>query len=301
MPDPLWLGLGLALLLVTAFVLLTPLRRGPAVGDGRRESALGIFRDQLAELDRDAGRGLISTDEARSARIEIERRMLGADRMASAPTASTGVGARRLLAAVALLVPIAGAGLYWAISDPLARTGVIARETAERADIAALAAQLRARLESDPDSPTQGWLLLARTEAGLGDMPAAIAAYERAAERDDVPPDALARYAELLIVSTDGPVPTKAVEALDRALAVAADASRPAFRAAYLRAALHQRAGEARQALALLDETIARSPGGNAPASVVALRDDLLSRSGRPTTPGPSAADVAARRSVERR
>ena len=59
-------------------------------------------------------------------------------------------------------------------------------------------------------------------------------------------------------------------------------------------AALHERAGKADQALALLDETIARSPGGKAPASIVALRDDLRSRSGGLAAPGPSAADVAA-------
>ena len=294
MPDPVWLGLGLALLLTTALALLAPLRRGPARGDGRRESALGIFEDQLAELDRDAARGLISADEARSARIEIERRMLGTSRMASGPATMEGRGARRLLVAVALLVPIAGAGLYWTISDPLARTGVIALEMAERADIAALARQLRGRLESDPDSPTEGWLLLARTEVGLGNLPAAIAAYEYAAKRDDITPDGLARYAELLIGSTDGAAPTKAVEALDRALTMAADAARPAFRAAYLRAALHERAGKTDEAVALLDETISRSPSGNAPASIVALRDDLRSRSGRPSAPGPSAADIAA-------
>jgi len=65
------------------FALLWPLgrRRAPAAGG----HDVAVYRDQLAEIDRDAAAGLISKTDAETARIEISRRLLrAADRETSA-------------------------------------------------------------------------------------------------------------------------------------------------------------------------------------------------------------------------
>ena len=52
-----------------------------------------MFRDQLAELDRDLARGAIGEKEAEAARNEISRRLIGAT--SSAPVSSRAVGSTR--------------------------------------------------------------------------------------------------------------------------------------------------------------------------------------------------------------
>ena len=58
------------------FAVLWPLGRGNRTkGDG---SEAAVYRDQLAEVDRDVSAGLIGAPEAAAARVEISRRLLAA-------------------------------------------------------------------------------------------------------------------------------------------------------------------------------------------------------------------------------
>ena len=72
-------GLAVALLGLTSLtlaMLLVPLllrRGGPASRDAYN---LAVYRDQLAEVERDVARGLIAGDQAEAARTEISRRIL---------------------------------------------------------------------------------------------------------------------------------------------------------------------------------------------------------------------------------
>ncbi|PMX83578.1 c-type cytochrome biogenesis protein CcmI, partial [Pseudomonas sp. GW460-C3] len=64
------------------FAVLWPLGRG-----GRRDnqgSEVAVYKDQLAEIERDLAAGLIAAPEAEAARIEISRRLLAADSSESA-------------------------------------------------------------------------------------------------------------------------------------------------------------------------------------------------------------------------
>ncbi len=73
------MGLALALLALTTFavaLLLAPLilrGRGAAARDAYN---LAVYRDQLAELERDVERGVLSPAEAEAAKSEIGRRIL---------------------------------------------------------------------------------------------------------------------------------------------------------------------------------------------------------------------------------
>ena len=107
----------LALMTAAAvFAVLWPLgRRAPAAAG----SDVDVYRDQLAEIDRDRAGGLIAEAEAEAARVEVSRRLIAAaaaaeavqtDRSSSAPSPLW----RRRAAALAglVLVPIGATVLY---------------------------------------------------------------------------------------------------------------------------------------------------------------------------------------------
>ena len=60
---------------LVAIVLVWPLLGGGRRARGRDSADAAIYRDQLAELDRDITRGTINADEAEGARAEIARRL----------------------------------------------------------------------------------------------------------------------------------------------------------------------------------------------------------------------------------
>ncbi|MGC2781940.1 MAG: c-type cytochrome biogenesis protein CcmI, partial [Bradyrhizobium sp.] len=66
------------------FAVLLPLGLGArAPSDGRE---VAVYKDQLAEIERDVASGLIGKVEAEAARIEISRRLLAAaDQEAEVP------------------------------------------------------------------------------------------------------------------------------------------------------------------------------------------------------------------------
>lgn len=180
-------GLFLAFAVMTALAVAAVL--WPAFRDqrlARRESfELGVYRDQLAEIERDLERGLIAPAEARAARTEIERRLLRVANAAEGRGSEAPAPARRaVLLAAAVLLPLLAAGLYYRLGAPnLPDQPLAARQDRQPApgqpDIAAMVARLEARLREAPED-VEGWLMLGRSKAVLGDAPASVAAYRRA-------------------------------------------------------------------------------------------------------------------------
>ncbi|MEL6584995.1 MAG: c-type cytochrome biogenesis protein CcmI, partial [Pseudomonadota bacterium] len=162
-------ALGAALLIVTVGGLLWPVVRGRKDTLKRTESALAIFEDQLAEVDRDADRGLISGQEAESARTEIKRRMIAAAKVKDSQTQSGGTW---LVLLSVLLVPFGTFGVYMATGSPQVPSLPFAEREVERsqtAELQQLAQDLRDRLLSAPDGgPSEGWVLLGQTYMRLG-------------------------------------------------------------------------------------------------------------------------------------
>ncbi|MFD1333909.1 c-type cytochrome biogenesis protein CcmI, partial [Methylopila musalis] len=71
----LWLILA-AMTAAAALVALLPLSRR-RVGD-RADGDAAVYRDQIAEIERDKARGLIGGKEAEAARAEVARRLFAA-------------------------------------------------------------------------------------------------------------------------------------------------------------------------------------------------------------------------------
>jgi cytochrome c-type biogenesis protein CcmH len=206
-------------LLTTATVgaLLWPLLRAKVDHRGRLEAELAIYKDQLAELERERAAGTLPEAEAAAARIEIERRILAAGATAEAATTSSSGTSKWLPPALSLFVPLLALGLYLQVgrpglpSAPFASERVIAHPAPQQLDVPRLIAEARARLAQDPDDA-----------------------------------DALAALGEGLTLEAGGTVTPPAVEALRHAIAKAPDDPRTHY---YL--GLHEaQSGDSRAAIA---------------------------------------------------
>lgn len=103
---------------VVALVLIGALRRVPAVG-GSADADIAVYRDQLAEIDRDLARGTIGTDEAVRLRAEVGKRVIEADRARSArPVAAGATPTGAIVAAILAVVVPGGLAAYWWLGAP---------------------------------------------------------------------------------------------------------------------------------------------------------------------------------------
>ncbi|MEO1457581.1 MAG: c-type cytochrome biogenesis protein CcmI [Pseudomonadota bacterium] len=105
-----------------AVLLIWPLMAGRGAGEDRDSADAKLYRDQLAEVERDTERGLISPSEAEGAKAEIARRLLAAARRAEQAGGRPGPAPRRLssYAMIAALVaaPLLSAAVYLGIGSP---------------------------------------------------------------------------------------------------------------------------------------------------------------------------------------
>ncbi|MGR3755918.1 MAG: c-type cytochrome biogenesis protein CcmI [Tranquillimonas sp.] len=216
----LWISAAVLALIAVA-VMLAPLRRGAGADGSRDEQSVAILADQLREVESDAERGLIGAEEARAAQVEIKRRLLAVNRRGAGRAAGAAGQGRGLIIAAAVLVPLGGAGIYWALGAPQVPSLAFAerqQEVEETAKINELTRKLLTRLENDPEGgPSEGWLLLGQTYMRMGRYPAAAQAYQIVSERDEADSTVFSQLAEALIAAENGIVTPRANRAIDRA------------------------------------------------------------------------------------
>lgn len=217
----------LAALLVAAVTLrlMLPLLRVPkaAIGNAneRREANLAIFRDQLAELDRERAEALLSEADFEQARQELQRRLLQEVQADDADRAeSSGAPASRKTAfALLVALPLAAAVGYTVLGTPRgldpAQTQAQARVTP--AQIEDMVGKLAEKLKQNPDD-ANGWLMLARSYKVLGRFAEAAEAYSHASLIVDKEAVLLADYAEMLAQANNGSLQGKPDELIARAL-----------------------------------------------------------------------------------
>lgn len=225
-----------------AVIMLQGLRRGDAAADN--SAALKVYRDQLAEVDRDLARAVIAPVEAERLKTEISRRLLEADRsLQNAPKAG---GKGSMLPAALLIAAASAAAIYGYLrlgapgygDLPLRSRLAMAEQLyanrtsqseAEAATPAAatqadpafldLMTKLRAAIAQNPDDQ-QGLTLLARNEAQLGNFIASRKAYEHLLDLkgDAATADDHAATAQSMIFAAGGKVTPEAEKHLVRAL-----------------------------------------------------------------------------------
>lgn len=214
-----------ALTLGASLAVLLPLtgRRGVRVADGLHD--MEVYRDQLAELERDAARGLIQPAEAEQARAEIGRRILKADKAAEADrTAGTSHtrAVRALGMAAVLAVPLVSWGIYAATGSPdLPSQPLAARLEKNPAEstVDELIARAESHLAANPDDG-RGWEVLAPIYARLNRYPEAVTAYRNAIRLDGSTAAREAALGEALAGAAGGTITAEAQAALQRALAL---------------------------------------------------------------------------------
>ena len=240
----------IAPVLLTVLVLvglLLPLRRRGSEGPPRAAYDQAVYRDQLNELDRDIARGLLAPSEVAATRLELQRRLLAVE---NDPTPSPQQRVNRLFAVVlAVMVTASAAGVYLTIGAPGLPDMPYASRQASGSDdpqkLAELADALEARLQGTTGN-VEGWMLLGRTAAGLGQWPRATNAYLQAMLRGAPGAEPIAAYGEALAMQAQGVVTPAAKQAFVTALA-----TEPGFPIArYYLALADAQAGDARAAIA---------------------------------------------------
>lgn len=304
------LGLAVALLmvLVLALLLLPLLRSRTGAAARRADFDIEVYLDQLRELDRDVERGVIGAADAESARTEIERRLLAADRAPRTGAAAAMLRTHPVLAALLIvLVPVGAGALYGQLGSPaLPDLPFAARAPAAEDDVLARTrariGEAEAAVRDRPDD-ARAWFDLGRLRFFAHRAAEAANAFAEAARLAPDRGDYAAAWAEALTVAAQGTVTPRAREVLDMALE--RDPGDP--RARFYRALAAQQAGDTAGALdrlvALLRDSPADAPWRDRVAERIRALAGELGRDGdalvgetapAPPAGGPSAADVAA-------
>ena len=267
------------------FALLWPMSRrrrqgaGPQAQDGNGlATETGFYEDQLAEIERDLGRGLIAPAEAEAARAEAARRLLRASReeqaggAGPAPIAEPHLRQRRAASAFALstipLVALVVYGLYGSSNLPSQTDADRKATRAGAQDLMTAIGQIEARLANHPDD-VRGWSVLGPVYMRLGRFDDAARAYAALVRLKGEDAQALSDWGEALVAAADGTVSPEARKVLGRALAADPKAAKPQF---YL-ARGDEQSGDVAGAVRRLEAMAASAPA-DAPW-LSAVRDHL--------------------------
>lgn len=239
------------------FALLWPLGRGGPGGFAEVADAKSLYKAQLAEIDRDLGRGLIGPDEAEAARNEAGRRLLRSAGEAESVPGETEASLRRRRASSALAlscVPLLALLIYGAQGSPGLPDQPLAarlRENGTQTDLSIALARIEGHLAVNPGD-AKGWAVIAPVYLRLGRYDDAARAFSAAVSRGEPSAELLAGLAEARMLAAGGAITGQVREALSQALA------------------LDPRNVRARYFLAIASEQ-----DGDAPAAATALRSLL--------------------------
>jgi len=244
-----WIICAVIAICVTGLLALS-IWRGGKVSEPAAQFDLHVYRDQLAEVDRDQARGMLSAEDAERARTEISRRILAADKAiqeASDTAARSSVAVRYGASAVMAAALIGGSLiLYRDLGAPgygdlplqlriemaeVARSERPSQQEAEATlpapvpspdldpDYVRLVTQLRVAVAGRPGD-LEGAQLLARHEMALGNARAAHEAQAQvlAIKGAEATAEDFASYGDMLVIAAGGYVSPQAETALAQAL-----------------------------------------------------------------------------------
>jgi cytochrome c-type biogenesis protein CcmH len=212
------------------FAVLWPLGRGRRTE--REGSEANVYKDQLAEVERDMGAGLIGPPEAEAARVEISRRLLAA---ADAERAIPSVGnttLRRAVAVIALAgLPVMALAFYLPLGSPRLPDFPLserAQAPAASQPLDNLVAQVEAHLEKNP-TDGRGWNVLAPVLAKLGRFDDAVRAYRNSITYHGDSASQRADLGEAIAAAAGGVVTSEAKAEFERAIALNADEAKASY------------------------------------------------------------------------
>lgn len=179
-------GIGLALIGIAGLYLMRPFLAAAAP---ETASALDQARQQRAAIDLDAEAGRLNPQATEEARDALDRRILALlDEQDQSPAHARLKSLAMVIVPAVLLLGVVGVYTQVGAPDyqPLTYADYRQQQLAELPDtLEELVVVLQARLESDPNPPLTGYVLLARSYLRLGEFDSALAAYDTAIEISD--------------------------------------------------------------------------------------------------------------------
>jgi cytochrome c-type biogenesis protein CcmH len=227
-----WLVFAL-LTFAAAMSVLVPLARSRSAGAkavSQRASDVAFYDAELAAIERDVERGLMSADDADAARAEAARRLIGGS---AKPAEAEALRRNRTLAALLTLALVfgGGLGLYLYIGSPALRDQPLtARRQAppEQMDVMAAVAKIEAHLVANP-MDGRGYDVVAPVYMQLGRYEEAARALARANRLLGATPEREAAQAEAHMMAGQGKMTPEARQAIARALALQPDFAQGRF------------------------------------------------------------------------
>jgi cytochrome c-type biogenesis protein CcmH len=226
-----FVALAALLAALAAAVLTRPLwwRSRADRTEGAVAPEVARLQTQLRQLKALHDDGALGLDAFEQARQPLEQQL--AQLLSSAAPAAGGLAAspsRGLAAALSVsVVTVATAGYAWlgspaalqpqAIDSAEAPSG--AAHSVTREQIEAMVAALAERMKQRPDD-AEGWAMLGRSHAVLGQHDAAVPAFKRAVELQGDDPTLLADYADALAVVNGRTLVGEPAKLIERALAL---------------------------------------------------------------------------------
>lgn len=278
-----------------SFAILLPLARKAETETGSHD--MEVYRDQLAEVDRDVARKLIAREEAEQARAEIGRRIIRIDaehrKAASAPVSKP---ARWLGALAVLAVPLISWGVYGSIGSPSVPSQPLAARLAEEPrdnSVEELVGRAEAHLASNPDD-ARGWEVLAPIYMRIGRFGDAVTAYRNTIRLAGATAAREAGLGEAIVNEGGGLVSADAQAAFERALLIEKDFPKARY---YLAMALAQEGkhAEAVEAWQQMRQIVpADSPWQAAAQEAIAATQQRSASAPQNAAPGPSNDDIEA-------
>ena len=265
------------------FAVLLPLGVGGRAQTGGSETT--VYKDQLAEIDRDVAAGLIGASEADAARVEISRRLLAAADQTRDPPVQSNTRLRRSAALLSLVgLPVLAVAVYLPLGSP--RLGDFPLAQRARAPDAtqpldALVAKVEQHLEQNP-TDARGWTVLAPVLARLGRFDDAARAYRNAIAYGGETADRRADLGEVIAAAAGGVVTAEAKGEFEHAQALQADDPK----ASYFLGLAAEQDGRNADAASIWRALLSKAPQ-NAPWRP--LIEAALTRVGVPGAPAPGA------------
>jgi cytochrome c-type biogenesis protein CcmH len=254
----LWFGFAL-MTAAAVWAVLWPLARRRS--EWPSGSDVAVYRDQLAEIERDRAAGLIGDSEAAGARVEVSRRLIAAADAQTAPLSSVSAAKwrRRALAVPALvLLPFGAVALYLALGSPsVSDQPLAARLAASRSNpsLDTLVAQVEDHLSRHPGDG-RGWEVIAPVYLRLGRLDDAVKARRNALRLNGATAERETALGEALVFAANGLVTAEAKAAFQRAVGLDANG----VQARYFLGLAAEQDGDRTQAAATWRALIAAAP-----------------------------------------
>ncbi|WP_109612056.1 c-type cytochrome biogenesis protein CcmI [Pseudaminobacter salicylatoxidans] len=291
------------LTLGASLAVLLPLA-GRSQGDSSEsDHDLEVYRDQLAELERDAERGLIQPADAEQARAEIARRIIRIGKAeADRPRGMRLPKLGRLMGAVAVLaVPLVSWGLYGMLGSPDIPSQPLQERLAQNpadSTVDELIGRAEAHLASNPEDG-RGWDVLAPVYLRMGRYDQSVTAYRNAIRLLGSTADREAGLGEAVTNAGAGVVSAEAQQAFERALRLEKDQPKARF---YLATGLVQD-GKMADAAAAWQEMLAVLPADSpwrqpTQEALAETRKRMAAVTGETPASGPTQQDMDAAASM---